>query len=172
MNNSEEDVFVIHTGHLSGPIDLLGNYNTKNITVYGDAGWRVGEGMESGSIIVNGNSGEGAGTVMKGGVITVRGNAGTYVGTGLGGGRITVEGSAGNDVGYSMHGGTIIVNGSAEGYVGHNMDGGLIVVNGNAGDIGLGMKGGEVHLFGDCFAISSNVWKGKIFHKEKLIFPK
>ncbi len=147
INNGQENEFIIHTAHLSEPVQFIGNGNTKNIIVKGDTGNCVGHMMESGAIIVEGNSGDMAGMEMTGGAITVMGNAGKDIGNRMKGGTMIVEGCAGQNIGSVMKGGTITVRGDAGDCVGNQMKDGAIVVEGNAGDhAGFAMSGGTVIL--------------------------
>ncbi len=151
VNNCQEEKFIIRSAHLSMPIDNLGHHNTKRIIVEGDVGDFLGDEMGCGRIIVNGNAGFGVGAGMKGGVLLVNGNA-DQVGMGLEGGSIIVEGDVCD--------------------AGSLMDGGIITVWGNATHlVGSQMTGGEIHLFGT-FVLADDIRRGKIFHKDELIFPK
>ncbi|NYZ74268.1 hypothetical protein H0O00_03935 [Candidatus Micrarchaeota archaeon] len=192
INYGKDSDYVIHTAHLAEPIDYLGYYNTKNITVKGNTRYRVGYGMKGGTIAVEGNAGQFVGETMKCGIITVGGNADDNVGEMMEGGTIrvngnagklvgwfmrssviTVEGNVGDKVGYCMSDGHITVGGNADHEVGASMGSGTITVGGNVGDnTGYKMVGGEIHLNGGYGGISEGIIHGKIFHKGKLIVDK
>jgi formylmethanofuran dehydrogenase subunit C len=209
INYSGDAGFVIHTSHLPEPIHGLGYRNKKNIIVDGDAGYALGESMESGSIIVKGDTGNHVGSSMKGGSITVEGDAMGYLGSGMENGIISVEGNAGekagswmrcgsisiggnagDDIGMYMTGGKIIVRGAAGYNAGKGMKGGSIIVEGDveksAGNgmsggtltvgsaefVGKNMDGGEIHVLGDLFSLGVLMKRGKIFHKDELVFDK
>jgi hypothetical protein len=154
INNCEEERFVIHTAHLTMPIDYLGYRNKKDI-------------------VVDGDSGECVGYAMEGGIITIERDAGHTAGVDMTAGTIIVKGDAGWDVGAGMKGGSIIVKGDAKQNIGERMLGGSILIEGDSGErIGYNMKGGEIYLLGDHAGSSDHVLHGKIFHKGKLIWPK
>jgi len=153
INNCEENVFVIHTAHLTKKINDLGHRNTKDITVAGDAGDYVGDEMKGGMITVMGNSGSKAGYDMRGGAITVMGDA-EGAGRFMKGGSITVEMICSGDIGFTMSGGVIVVKGFADNTIGERM------------------VGGEIHIHGNRPIISEDFVSGKIFHKEELMVDK
>src|SRR5208283_3941748 len=57
INNCKGNEVTIHTAHLTERIDNLGFRNTKDITVKGNSGRKVGYGMKGGTITVEGNAG-------------------------------------------------------------------------------------------------------------------
>jgi hypothetical protein len=164
INGGKDSNYVIFTKYFDTPLDNLGYWNKKNITVDGNVGNKVGFGMEGGSI-------------------TVKGNAGDSVGIGLRGGSIIVEGNTGKSVGFRMHDGSIIVEGNAGDGVGNQMQGGSITVKGTAGsNIGYMVVRGEIYLEGDYESLSDVVLRTdskslpeergrKIYHKGKMIYP-
>jgi formylmethanofuran dehydrogenase subunit C len=173
INNCPDSDFVIHTKHLDEKINCLGLFNTKNITIAGDAGDCLGFWMTGGKITVEGNAGEGAGKEMKNGEIVIDGDADYYLGYGMHGGKITVEGNTGNHAGKLMENGEIIVNGNGGDSLGIRMKGGKITVKGNAGeDIGFGMVSGEIHIEGDYESLADDIKRGKFYHKGRLIYPR
>ncbi|NYZ74133.1 hypothetical protein H0O00_03245 [Candidatus Micrarchaeota archaeon] len=113
INSGTDSDYVIHTNHWGVPV-TIGEYNTKNITVNGDAGNHLGFAMNGGSIIVNGNARWHPGGLMRGGSIIVNGDAGWYVGLNMRGGSITMNGDAGKGAGAGMRGGEIHIEGSIE----------------------------------------------------------
>ncbi|NYZ74372.1 hypothetical protein H0O00_04475 [Candidatus Micrarchaeota archaeon] len=73
INNGNDSDYVIHTAHLTVPLDFIGYQNTKNVTVNGDAGRWAGDSMQGGTVTVNGNAGAALGREMKGGEIHING---------------------------------------------------------------------------------------------------
>ena len=55
INNCNEKEFTIITDHLSKTINYLGSWNTKIITIKGNAGKDVGHAMKGGAINLDGN---------------------------------------------------------------------------------------------------------------------
>lgn len=85
--------------------------------------------------------------------------------------EIDVDGDVGFDCGSDMTAGRITVNGNAGRYLGNQMEGGLIIVRGSARDfVGNHMRGGEIHVEEDWQGISNIIFKGRIYHRGKLIF--
>ncbi len=154
INISKEDEFVIHTTHLAEPVHYLGIYNTKRISVHGDAGMYAGNLMKSGTMIVDGNTDFRLGCDMKGGCIILKGDTG-------------------NEVGSRMADGSIVVEGNAHDFVGAYMDGGEITIGGNTRGLGHHMRGGRISINGNFEFISTGqMISGKIFHKGELIVEK
>jgi hypothetical protein len=173
INNCPDGDFVVHTGHLDREIGFLGLFNTKNITIEGDAGGTLGYRMESGRIIVEGNANGAAGTSMKAGEIVINGDAAQTLGQGMKGGKITVRGNSLSHAGWLMENGEVVICGNSGNALGGSMKGGKITVRGNAGNsVGIAMTGGQILVEGDCGSLADNIRGGKIFHKGKLIFPK
>jgi hypothetical protein len=104
------------------------------------------------NVIVEGNLGKEAGDSMISGSIIVKGNVGHCAGDMMRGGEIMIEGDAGANVGTMMNGGRIIV----QGHAGH--------------DAGFEMNKGVICLDGTYDGISSNIYGGRIFHKNEMIF--
>ncbi|MHA2296951.1 MAG: formylmethanofuran dehydrogenase subunit C [Candidatus Hodarchaeales archaeon] len=115
--------------------------NTGTIIVNGDAGSHVGEYMSGGEIIVKGNVGAYSGLELKGGHLLIEGDAGEFLGgaywgswTGMTGGKIIVKGNTGNEVGSWMKGGKIEINGRAGDFIGVHMGSKkALIVAGSAG---------------------------------------
>lgn len=85
INNCKEQNFTIITEHISQPIPHLGDQNTKNIIVEGNAGNWVGWEMKKGCITVEGNAGWGVGRWMEGGMIHLEGDYKSLYNTIVGG---------------------------------------------------------------------------------------
>lgn len=111
INSCKEKDFTIITKHLLKKTDCIGYLNTKNITIYGDAGGYVGSDMGRGRILVKGSVGISAGLKMKGGELIIEGDSGKWVGTEMTGGEITIKGDVGPEVGTQMSGGKIYLEG-------------------------------------------------------------
>jgi len=115
INNGKDTDYVIHTRHLTKEIDCLGFENTKNITVEGDVGCRIGYFMGGGAITVNGDTTNWTGSCMRGGMILVSGDACNWVGDEMKGGKIYIKGdylNLGRDIegGKIYHKGVLIVD--------------------------------------------------------------
>ena len=171
INNHPESDFTIHTGQFDGRINFLGFWNTKKITVIGDTGRYIGHSMIRGRIVIEGNTAWMVGHGMESGEIVICGDGGNYLGDHMKDGKIIVKGNIGGNPGNSMENGEITVEGNGGIEVGRYMKGGKITVKGNVKGVG-GLKGGEVHLLGECDEICLLGRGGKIFHKEKLIVDK
>ncbi len=117
---------------------------------------RVGEGMQSGSLILEGDAGARAGRAFAGGRLIIAGNAGVFAASGARGGHIEIGGSAGAFLGgplagerAGMRGGTVLVRGDAGERAGERMRRGLIVVAGDAGRLaGAAMIAGTLIICG------------------------
>jgi formylmethanofuran dehydrogenase subunit C len=118
INRCKDGTVIIHTAHLSERISGLGFMNTRHIVIKGDAGWKLGWDMTSGSITVEGDTEGEAGLLLEGGTITIKGNAGIWLGHKMTGGLILVEGDAGDQIGTGMEGGEIRVGGKISGALG------------------------------------------------------
>ena len=173
---------------VSGNVKLIGNageyfgqdFNGGEILVQGDVGFSCASYMKSGKIIVNGNCDGCVGRNMHDGTLIVNGNVSSQLGYEMSNGKIIIEGNAKDQVGERMHNGSIVVKGNALDEIGKNMWGGKITILGNAGyEVGIGMCGGQdskIFLGGNFGSISGltnkewSYWRGKIYHKNKLIF--
>jgi len=111
INRGKYSDYVIHTGHLTNRIDVLGFENEKNILVRGNVGNAVGGHMKKGLLVIEGDVTTRVGVVMKDGLIEVMGNAGAETGYSLNGGKIMVKGNSGDKVGDHMIGGEIHIEG-------------------------------------------------------------
>ena len=104
--------------------------------------------------------------------IVINGNSGGGVGFGMQRGKILVNRHGGDEVGEAMEGGVIIVNGNVGRAAGIFMKNGRIVINGGAtDDIGVFMRGGVVHLNGNYVALSNAIRGGRIYYKDKIVYP-
>jgi formylmethanofuran dehydrogenase subunit C len=170
INEGEDEDYIIHTKQMGGNVTCLGLYNTKNVTVIGNLAFSTGEHMKGGRLLVKGDVGAGAGQGMEGGTIEIEGNADNSVGCWMRGGAIVIHGDAGYNVGVKMKGGKIAVNGNipASGYDDEPESWGGISGSSRF-KVGNHMDRGDIHINGDYPKISGKVFKGKIFHKGKLI---
>ncbi|MDD5171992.1 MAG: hypothetical protein PHF60_03060 [Candidatus ainarchaeum sp.] len=107
VNTCNDKEFVIHTSHITEPINYLGYESRKDIIVEGDVGDNAGWAMEGGTITVKGNANHLVGCSMNAGVVIVEGNAAANVGHSVRGGSIVVKGNAGAQIGEWMVGGEI-----------------------------------------------------------------
>ena len=184
---------------LSGSIYINGSVGTHAFehmfggsgVITGNAQGQMGQNMEGGTITLNGTTTHNTGDYMQGGIITICKNAGNFCGVNMQNGLITIQGNAGDCVGYGMingniicrenigekcgvcmEGGLIKVMGNAGNYLGLVMKKGTILVEGNVGkSIGKDMKGGFIRLNGTYESLAENSLQGKIYAKEKQIWP-
>ena len=182
VNNhpEKEGEFTIVTENFDRPLDLLGLYNTKHLTIRGDAGTECGKNNE-GTITVKGNVGWACGD-FNGGAITVDGDTSGYCGP-YNGGTITVNGNVGVTCGF-YNSGAINVKGSTdhscggfnrgrisiEGNTGKdcgNYSKGIITVNGNAGELCGDKNEGTIIVKGEIASLSQHP-TGDIYRKGKL----
>ena len=172
INNCKNDEFLLMTDHLDKQIDCIGYENTKKIVVQGNTQNFTGNGMCGGSITVQGNTKNWTGWEMRGGSIIVTGNTGNDTGCNMHGGNIAVKGNTKNLTGYCMSGGSITVRGNTRNCTGWGMSDGSITIQGNTGQYtGSCMTGGIIKVSGTIQQISE-YWKGgKIYEKDKLVFP-
>ncbi len=149
----------------NGTIFLHGN-------VYGDAG----EEMYNGSIQIFGNVMKKVGKEMINGSINISGNVHNTVGTWMKNGKITVQGNVESSLGMMQEGGEIVIGGNVKEEVGNNMRNGKITIKGNTQDyVGRNIKNGSIYLernYPRIFKTKDPLsTKGRIYHKEKQIFP-
>ncbi len=102
---------------------------------------RAGAELDGGELTVTGEAGDYVGEGMRGGSIAVRGSAGAFLGAGMAAGRIEVSGSTGAFAGsgragelHGMRGGVIVVRGNAGDRAGDRMRRGALLVEGDGGD--------------------------------------
>ena len=133
--------------------DGLGkDWSRGYLTLQGDCGDFVGQGMQGGQIDVHGNVGNRLAQAMQGGVMLVRGSAGDRIGSsesgqrrGMKGGEVIVLGNAGERVGQHMRRGTIVVVGDVGDYLAANMIAGTILLFGSVGaEWSVGMRRGTI----------------------------
>jgi len=85
--------------------------------------------------------------------------------------RLTVEGDTGDFTGISLEGGELVVEGNAKNWTGAGMRSGKIWVKKNIGlHTGEWMMGGEIYVGGRVRGLG-NIVEGKVFERDKLIYP-
>ncbi len=85
--------------------------------------------------------------------------------------RMIIEGDTGDFTGISLEGGELVIEGSAKNWTGAGMRSGKILVKKNVGlHTGEWMMGGEIYVGGRVRGLG-NVVEGKIFERDKLIYP-
>lgn len=122
----------------------LGDYafafnEESNISMTGNVGHGVGEGMLSGSVKVRGNAGVGVGCSMMGGTLAIYGSAGDRCGAALRGGGIFVRGDVGTETGIGALGGTIVIGGNAGANLGDAASNVIIFIRGEAESLADGV---------------------------------
>jgi formylmethanofuran dehydrogenase subunit C len=140
------------------------------VTLKGDTSRikRVGEYMDTGTIIIEGDIGMHCGNFMSGGTIEIRGNADSWLGREMRGGTILCRGNAGHycATGYrgekkGMQGGTVEVFGNAGDFCAEYLAGGTVHIHGSTGDFpGVEMRGGELIIEGDATRPCGNMKNG------------
>lgn len=139
-----------------GKLDFIGKeLDGGTITVHGDAGAYLAQGMKAGSVSVTGNAGLYAGCEMKNGMLEIDGDAGDFLGgalpgnkQGMKGGIILVKGNVGERAGDHLRRGVILIEGNAGDYCGSRMVAGTIAVMGQTGRyLGYAMRRGTVLLW-------------------------
>ena len=106
------------------------------VEIRGSAGWGVGEGMMSGTVIVEQNAGNSAAASIRGGTLVVRGGTGARAGIAMKGGTLIIQENCGYMTGFMMQKGTIIVCGDAGEALGDSMYEGRIFVGGSIAELG------------------------------------
>jgi len=106
------------------------------VEIHGSAGWGVGEGMMSGTVLVEQNAGNSAAAAIRGGTVVVRGSVGARAGIAMKGGVLIIQGNCGYMTGFMMQKGTIIVCGDAGEALGDSLYAGRIFVGGNIAELG------------------------------------
>lgn len=129
MELSRETEFILNS---VSPIDCLGAFSSKKITVIGNVGDFLGAESYGAVIIVEGDAEYGTGIGMRNSKITVS-NTGELGGAFTNNSSFTVLENAGPGLGSHMNGGVILLKGNAAGSVGDGMKDGLIVIEGNVG---------------------------------------
>ncbi len=136
-------------------IDGIGSrWNEGALTVYGDAGDRLGHGMTGGTITVHGNAGNFAASGMRDGEILIEGNVGDFLGApltgeriGMNGGVVRVEGDAGVRAGDRLRRGLLLIEGNVGELCGSRMIAGSIAVMGDVGPrLGYAMRRGALFM--------------------------
>jgi formylmethanofuran dehydrogenase subunit C len=129
---------------------------------------RVGEYMDTGTILIEGDIGMHCGNFMSGGTIEIRGSADAWLGREMRGGTIVCRGNAGHycATGYrgekkGMQGGTVEVFGNAGDFCAEYLAGGTVHIHGHTGDFpGVEMRGGELLIEGDATRPCGNMKNG------------
>ncbi len=148
--DASDDVLCV--GDFRGWDGLGKDWSRGCLTLRGDCGDSVGQGIRGGQIDVQGNVGNRLAQSMQGGMILVRGNAGDRIGSsesgqrrGMKGGEVIVLGNAGERVGQRMRRGTIVVVGDVGDYLAANMIAGTILLFGSIGaEWSMGMRRGTI----------------------------
>jgi hypothetical protein len=85
--------------------------------------------------------------------------------------RLVINGDGGDFTGIGLEGGELVVEGHTRNWTGAGMRSGRIAVGKNIGlHTGEWMTGGEIHVAGRVRGIG-NIVEGKIYERDKLIFP-
>jgi len=85
--------------------------------------------------------------------------------------RLVIEGDAGDFTGIGLEGGDMVVEGNAKNWTGAGMRSGKILVKKNIGlHTGEWMMGGEIFVGGRVRGLG-NIVEGKIYEREKLVYP-
>ena len=85
--------------------------------------------------------------------------------------RLLIEGDSGDFTGIGVEGGELVVEGSAKNWTGAGMRNGKILVKKNIGlHTGEWMMGGEIHVGGRVRGLG-NIVEGKVFERDKLVYP-
>ncbi len=92
VNRGDGAEWTIDTGKIRKPLDHLGAFTSKKVTIRGDAGDFAGEFLVGGELVVEGKAGSRVGADMEDGRIIIRNSAGPEAGAGSKAGRIVIEG--------------------------------------------------------------------------------
>jgi hypothetical protein len=85
--------------------------------------------------------------------------------------RLIIEGDTGDFTGIGLEGGELVVEGNAKNWTGAGMRSGKILVKKNIGlHTGEWMMGGEIYVGGRVRGIG-NIVEGKVFERDKLVYP-
>ena len=85
--------------------------------------------------------------------------------------RLVIEGDTGDFTGIGLEGGELVIDGNAKNWTGAGMRSGRILVRKNIGlHTGEWMMGGEIHVAGRVRGMG-NIVEGRIFEKDKLVYP-
>jgi len=126
-NKCPDNAFIIHTAHISAPIEGIGISNRDNhLSVIGPVGAMPGLDMQSGRLDLYGDAKNGVGYGLVDGIIHLHGSATFQLGGMMEAGLILVDGNAGWETGIQMEGGTIRINGEEIGSIDKNLRGGNI----------------------------------------------
>ncbi len=115
----------------------------------GIAGDHFGGLNEAAKITMKGDVGRFLANGMTGGEITIIGNTGTEAGHQLNDGVLAIHGQVSGNAASFVNGGMFLISGGVSGDLGTGMTGGTVVVIGNiGGDVGKMMSGGEIYISG------------------------
>ena len=85
--------------------------------------------------------------------------------------RLVIEGDTGDFTGIGLEGGELVVEGNAKNWTGAGMRRGKILVRKNIGlHTGEWMMGGEIYVGGRMRGLG-NIVEGKVFERDKLVYP-
>jgi hypothetical protein len=85
--------------------------------------------------------------------------------------RLVIEGDTGDFTGIGLEGGELVVEGNAKNWTGAGMRSGKILVRKNIGlHTGEWMMGGEIYVGGRVRGLG-NIVEGKVFERDKLVYP-
>ncbi len=142
-----------------------------NVTVKGSTEGCPAHTMYGGNLHIYGNS-AGVCTRMEGGTVTVEGNDTNSCAFRMSGGKLLIKGNVGNYPAFGAHDCYIHIQGNAGDDVGTEMTNGVLRIDGNVGiNVGSRLNGGNIYLNGDYESIAQNTHKGRIYVREKQVFP-
>ncbi len=184
--------YILVTEHLQIPLDELCSYTKgANILVQGNGGTNACNQIKKGRIHFTGSVGRSLCSCTTGGTVIIDGDCENNACFGMEETNLLIKGNAGNSIGYSTSKkGKIIVNGNVGKYAGHFCYGGKIHIKGDAEEeagsqmvegvlridgtcgknVGSKMQGGKIFL-NEYESISGDIKKGKIYCKNKQIYP-
>ena len=85
--------------------------------------------------------------------------------------RLMIEGDTGDFTGIGLEGGDLVIDGNAKNWTGAGMRGGKILIKKNIGlHTGEWMMGGEIYVGGRVRGLG-NIVEGKVYEREKLLYP-
>ena len=85
--------------------------------------------------------------------------------------RLVIEGDTGDFTGIGLEGGELVVEGNGKNWTGAGMRSGKILVRKNIGlHTGEWMMGGEIYVGGRVRGLG-NIVEGKVFERDKLVYP-
>ncbi len=85
--------------------------------------------------------------------------------------RLMIDGDTGDFTGIGLEGGELVVEGNAKNWTGAGMRSGKILIKKNIGlHTGEWMMGGEIYVGGRVRGLG-NIVEGKVFERDKLVYP-